>query len=43
MFKLIKYLLLLPFYMVILVFMMFGWIIKAMLWFVVILFGIMII
>lgn len=43
MFKLIGHILLLPFYMIILMLMVFSRIVKAMVWLVVILFGIMLI
>lgn len=43
MFKLIGHILLLPFYMIMLILMVFNRIVKAMVWLVVILFGIMLI
>ena len=43
MFKLIGHILLLPFYMIMLILMVFSRIVKAMVWLVVILFGIMLI
>ena len=43
MFKLIGHILLLPFYMIMLMLMVFSMIVKAMVWLVVILFGIMLI